>query len=133
MTDLLAGQVQLKMDTYTTSNPHVLAGKLRMLGIASRHRSKLMPQTPTIAEMGLPGYEGILWNALMAPAGTPQAIIDRLAAASAKAARSPDVAERLLRDGVDPVGGTPQELAALITRELPQWRELIKAANIKLE
>ncbi|WP_068018498.1 tripartite tricarboxylate transporter substrate binding protein [Rhodoplanes sp. Z2-YC6860] len=133
MNDLLAGVVQLKMDTYTTSNPQVTAGKLRMLGIASRHRSKLMPDTPTIAEMGLPGYEGILWNAIMAPAGTPKPIIDRLAAASAKAARAPEIAERLQRDGVDPVGGTPEELAALIGRELPQWRNLAKAANIKLE
>jgi tripartite-type tricarboxylate transporter receptor subunit TctC len=133
MNDLLAGVVQLKMDTYTTSNPQVTAGKLRMLGIASAHRSKLMPDTPTIAEMGLPGYEGILWNAIMAPAGTPKPIIEKLAAASAKAARAPDVAERLTRDGVDPVGGTPQELAALIARELPQWRDLAKAANIKLE
>ncbi len=133
MNDLLAGVVQLKMDTYTTSNPQVAAGKLRMLGIASSHRSKLMPETPTIAEMGLPGYEGILWNAIMAPTGTPKFIIDRLAAASAKAAWSPDVAERLTRDGVDPVGGTPEALAALISRELPQWRDLAKAANIKLE
>ncbi len=133
MNDLLAGVVQLKMDTYTTSNPQVQAGKLNMLGIASRHRSKLMPDTPIIAEMGLPGYEGILWIAMMAPSGTPQAVVERLAAASAKAARTPDVAERLVRDGVDPVGGTPQELAALIGRELPQWRELAKAANIKLE
>jgi tripartite-type tricarboxylate transporter receptor subunit TctC len=133
MTDLLAGQVQLKMDTYTTSNPHVLAGKLRMLGIASSHRSKLMPDTPTIAEMGLPGYEGILWIALMAPTGTPQAIIEKLAATSAKAARASDIVERLQRDGVEPVGGTPSELANLIARELPQWRELAKAANIKLQ
>ncbi len=81
----------------------------------------------------MPGYEGILWNALMAPAGMPQPIIDRLAAASAKAARSPEVAERLTRDGVDPVGGTPEALAALIARELPQWRDLAKAANIRLE
>ena len=104
-----------------------------MLGIASRERSKLMPDTPTIAEMGLPGYEGILWIALMAPAGTPAAVIDRLAAASAKAARAPDIAEKLQRDGVDPIGGTPQELGAMIARELPQWRELAKAANIKLQ
>jgi tripartite-type tricarboxylate transporter receptor subunit TctC len=133
MNDLLAGVVQLKMDTYTTSNPQVTAGKLRMLGIASTHRSKLMPDTPTIAEMGLPGYEGILWIAMMVPAGTPKPVIDKLAAASAKAARAPDVAERLIRDGVDPVGGTPEGLAALISRELPQWRDLAKAANIKLE
>jgi tripartite-type tricarboxylate transporter receptor subunit TctC len=133
MTDLLAGQVQLKMDTYTTSNPQVVAGKLRMLGIASRQRSKLMPDTPTIAEMGLPGYEGILWIAILAPAGTPQPIVDQLAAASAKAARTPDIIERLQRDGVEPVGGTPAELGQLIARELPQWRELAKAANIKLQ
>jgi tripartite-type tricarboxylate transporter receptor subunit TctC len=133
MTDLLAGVVQLKLDTYTTSNPQVVAGKLRMLGIASRHRSKLMPDTRTIAEMGLPDYEGILWIAIMAPAGTPQAIVDKLAAASAKAARTPEIVERLQRDGVEPVGGTPSELAVLIARELPQWRELAKAASIKLQ
>src|SRR3954454_14964984 len=133
MNDLLAGVVQLKMDTYTTSNPQVVVGKLNMLGIASRHRSKLMPDTPTIAEMGLPGYEGILWIAMMAPAGTPKAIVDKLAAASAKAARAPDIVERLERDGVEPVGGTPSQLAQLIARELPQWRELAKAANIKLQ
>jgi tripartite-type tricarboxylate transporter receptor subunit TctC len=69
----------------------------------------------------------------MAPASTPKPVIDKLAAASAKAARAPDVAERLIRDGVDPVGGTPEGLAALIARELPQWRDLAKAANIKLE
>jgi tripartite-type tricarboxylate transporter receptor subunit TctC len=133
MNDLLAGVVQLKMDTYTTSNPQVTAGKLRMLGIASHRRSRLMPDTPTMAEMGLPDYVGILWNAIMAPAGTPKPIIDKLAAASAKAARTPQVVERLQRDGIDPVGGTPEELAALIGRELPQWRNLAKAANIKLE
>jgi tripartite-type tricarboxylate transporter receptor subunit TctC len=133
MTDLLAGLVQLKLDTYATSNQQVEAGRLRMLGIASAHRSRLMPEVPTIAEMGLPGYEGILWNAIMAPAGTPQAIVDRLAAASAKAARAPDIVEKLQHDGVDPVGGTPAEFAALIARELSQWRELARAANIKLQ
>src|SRR6267154_752762 len=124
MTDLLAGQVQLKLDTYATANQLVADSKLRMLGIASHQRSKLMPDTPTIAEMGLPGYEGILWIAIMAPAGTPQAIVDKLAVASAKAARTPDISERLQRDGVEPVGGTPSELGQLIARELPQWREL---------
>jgi tripartite-type tricarboxylate transporter receptor subunit TctC len=133
MTDLLAGVVQLKMDTYTTSNPQVVAGRLVMLGIASRHRSKLMPDTPTIAELGLPGYEGMLWIAILAPAGTPKAVIDKLAAASAKAARAPDIVTRLQRDGVEPVGGAPAELGSLIARELPQWRELAKAANIKLQ
>ena len=133
MTDLLGNVVQIKLDTYATSNPQVTAGKLNMLAIASSHRSKLMPDIPTIAELGLPGYEGILWIGMMAPAGTPKAIIDKLAAASAKAARDPGVVERLTRDGVDLIGGTPAEMKALIARELPQWRDLAKAANIKLQ
>jgi tripartite-type tricarboxylate transporter receptor subunit TctC len=133
MTDLLADVVQLKLDTYATSHPQVAAGRLRMLGIASGHRSKLMPDVPTIAEMGLPGYEGNLWIGMMAPAGTPQAIIDKLAAAGAKAARAPKVVERLRHDGVEPVGGTPADMGALIAREIPQWRDLAKAADIKLQ
>jgi tripartite-type tricarboxylate transporter receptor subunit TctC len=133
MTDLLSGVVQLKLDSYATSNAQVAAGGLRMLGIAASRRSPLMPDMPTIAELGLPGYEAILWVGLMAPAGTPQAVIDRLAAASRKAANDPAIVERLQRDGVDPVGGTPAQFGALIARELPQWRELAKAANIKLQ
>ena len=92
-----------------------------------------MPDVPTVAEMGLPGYEGILWIGLIAPAGTPQPIVDRLAAAAAKAVRSPDLAARLTKDGIDPVGNTPAEFGALIARELVQWRDLVKAANIKPE
>jgi tripartite-type tricarboxylate transporter receptor subunit TctC len=130
---LLSGVVQLKLDTYATSHGQVDAGGLRMLGIASSHRSKLMPDMPTIAEMGLPGYEGILWIGLLAPAGTPQAVIDRLAAASQQAAAAPEIIERLQRDGVDPVGGTPAQFQSVIARELVQWRDLAKAANITLQ
>jgi tripartite-type tricarboxylate transporter receptor subunit TctC len=133
MNDLLSGVVQLKLDTYATSNQHVLAGKLNYLGIASRARSKLLPNVPTIAEMGLPGYEGILWIGLVAPGATPKPVIERLQAASAKAMRAPDVIEKLQRAGIEPVGGTTADFAALIARELPQWRELVKSANIKVQ
>jgi tripartite-type tricarboxylate transporter receptor subunit TctC len=133
MNDLLAGIVQLKLDTYATSHPHVAAGKLHMLGIASQKRSRLMPETPTIAEMGLPDYEGILWIGMVAPTGTPKPIIEKLAAANARAVRAPDVTEKLQNIGVDPVGGTTDEFAKLIARELPQWRDLVRAANIKLQ
>jgi tripartite-type tricarboxylate transporter receptor subunit TctC len=133
MTDLLSGTVQLKLDTYATSHGQVEAGGLRMLGIASAHRSKLMPDMPTIAELGLPGYEGILWIGLLAPAGTPQSVVDKLAAASHKAATAPEIVERLQRDGVDLVGGTPAQFQAVIARELVQWRDLAKAANITLQ
>jgi tripartite-type tricarboxylate transporter receptor subunit TctC len=133
MTDLLAGQVQLKMDTYATANQHVAQGKLRALAFASRVRSTLMPDVPTIAEMDLPGYEGILWIGIVAPAGTPQPVIDKLAASVRRAVRTPELAERLARDGVDPVGGTPQSFASLIAREVGEWRNLAQSAKITLD
>jgi tripartite-type tricarboxylate transporter receptor subunit TctC len=133
MTDLLAGQVQLKMDTYATANQHVAQGKLRALAFASRERSALMPNVPTVAEMGLPGYEGILWIGIVAPAATPKAVIEKLAAAVQRAVRTPELAERLRRDGVEPVGGTPEAFAALIAKEIVQWRELAAAAKITLD
>jgi len=132
MTDLLAGQVQLKMDTYATAAPQVAAGRLRALAYAGRARSALMPDVPAIAEM-LPGYEGVLWMGLVAPAGTPQSVIETLAAAVKRAVGSADLAERLKRDGIDPVGGAPQEFGAQIAREITQWRELAKSVDIKLD
>jgi tripartite-type tricarboxylate transporter receptor subunit TctC len=133
MTDLLAGQVQLKMDTYATAAQHVAQGRLRALAFASRTRSALLPDVPTIAEMGLPGYEGVLWMGIVAPAATPAAIVARLAAASARTVRMPVLAAQLARDGVDPVGGTPAEFARLIATEIGQWRELGRSANITLD
>jgi len=133
MTDLLAGQVQLKMDTYATANPLVSEGKLRALAYAARSRLQHMPNVPTVAEMGSPGYEGILWMGMVAPAGTPKAIIDRLAAASTRAVNDPELRARFARDGIDPVGNTPEQFSAIIAKELVQWRDLVKSANIKPE
>jgi tripartite-type tricarboxylate transporter receptor subunit TctC len=133
MTDLLAGQVQLKMDTYTTSAPLIADGRLRALAIASRERSAQLPDVATVAELGVAGYEGILWIGLMAPAGTPKAIIDKLAAATRDAVRSPTTAARLRHDGVDIAGSTPDAFAALIAKEIVQWRELAQSARITLD
>jgi tripartite-type tricarboxylate transporter receptor subunit TctC len=133
MTDLLAGQVQLKMDTYATASQLVADGKLRALAFASRERSALMPDVPTVAEMGLPGYEGILWIGMVAPAGVPKPVIDKLAAAVQRAVRAPALAERLKRDGVEPVGSTPQAFGEVIARETKEWRALAQAARISLE
>jgi tripartite-type tricarboxylate transporter receptor subunit TctC len=133
MTDLLAGQVQLKMDTYATAAQHVADRKLNALAFASRERSTLMPNLPTVAEMGLPGYEGILWIGMMAPAGTPKPVIDKLMTAVQSAARTPALADRLKRDGVEPAAGTPQAFATLITKEIAQWRNLAQSAKITLD
>jgi tripartite-type tricarboxylate transporter receptor subunit TctC len=133
MTDLLAGQVQLKMDTHATSAPHVAAGKLRALAIASRTRSPLAPDLPTIAELGVADYEGILWVGVMAPAGTPRAVVEKLAAACDRAVRSAELIERFRNDGIDPGGGTPASFGERVTREIAQWRDLIKAVKINVE
>jgi len=134
LADLLAGHVQLKLDTYATSAPLIAAGRLKALAIASRARSPLMPNLPTVAESGLPGYEGVLWMGIVAPAGTPPPIIAKLAAACAASVRASDLRERLMADGIDPVDGSgPAAFAALIARELPQWRALVREAHITVE
>ena len=115
------------------SHQHVAQGRLRALGLASRQRSPLMPEVPTIAELGLPGYEGILWIGIVAPAATPKAVIEKLAAVSRRAVGSPELAERLRRDGVEPVGSAPEAFAALISEEIAQWRNLAQSARITLD
>jgi tripartite-type tricarboxylate transporter receptor subunit TctC len=131
--DLVAGRVQLKLDSLATSTPHLQSGALRLLAIASSARSPMAPETPTIVESGLPGFEGILWMGVLAPAGTPPEVVVALAQAVSRAVRTPEVAERLSAQGVEPVGGTPAEFAAQIAREIPLWREVIRAANIRPE
>ena len=133
MSDLLAGHVQLKLDTYATSAPLIAAGRLKALAIASRARSPLLPSLPTIAESGLPGYEGVLWLGVIAPAGTPKPVIAALADACTKAVRSPELRARLAADGIDPTEGGPDAFSALIARELPQWRALVHDAHIIAE
>jgi len=133
MTDLLAGVVQLKLDTYATSNDHVAARKLRALAFASARRSSLMPQLPTVAEQGFPGYEGVLRIGLMAPGGVPAGTIDLFAAAISEAVRSQELAARLKRDGIEPVGSKAAEFGALIAKEVAQWRDLAKAVQMTID
>ena len=133
MADLLGGHVQLKLDTIATSAKLVADGKLRALAYAALARSPLMPNVPTVAEMGLPGYEGILWLGLLVPAATPKPIIDQLAAASTRAVHTPQLVERFQHDGIDVVGTTPAEFGKLITDEIAQWRALGEKVQITLE
>ena len=133
LADLVAGQVQLKLDTYATAGQFVAERKLNALAITSLARSKLLPDVPTVAENGLPGFEGYLWMGLVAPAGTPGMALDRLAAASNRALRTPELLERFDKEGIEPVGGTPEEFRALVAREIAQWRELAKATKIAVD
>jgi len=132
-TDLLAGVVQLKLDTFATSNDYVAAGKLRALAFATARRSSLMPQLPTVAEQGFPGYEGVLWIGLMAPAGVPAGMIDLFATAVGEAVRSEGLAARLKRDGIEPIGSKAADFGALIAKEVAQWRELARAVQMTVD
>lgn len=132
LADLVAGQVQAKLDTYTTSAQFVADKRLNALAITSAKRLKQLPDMPTVME-SVPGFEGYLWMGLVAPAGTPQPVLDKLAAATKRAVDLADVQARFDKDGVEPSGSGPAEFKDLISREIAQWRELAKQADIKVE
>jgi tripartite-type tricarboxylate transporter receptor subunit TctC len=129
--DLLAGRVSMSFGNIVNVLPLVRDGKLRAFAVTSIKRSGIAPDIPTMAESGYPGFEAVPWFGLMAPAGTPPAIIEKLHRATAKIMAMPEVRKKLNDIGADAIGGTPAELAAVIERELPQWAKVIKAAGIK--
>jgi tripartite-type tricarboxylate transporter receptor subunit TctC len=128
---LLSGQVQLYFATISTALPHVKAGKLRALAVTTAKRSIVAPEFPTIAEAGVPGYEHASWIGLLAPARTPASIVSRLNSESIKVVNAPEVKSLLLRDGLEPVGDSPQEFAAVVKQEVSKWMAVVKAAGIK--
>jgi tripartite-type tricarboxylate transporter receptor subunit TctC len=132
LADLVAGQVQAKLDTYATSGQFIADKRLKPLAVTSTKRLKQLPDVATVAET-VPGAEGYLWMGIVAPSGTPQAILDKLAAAAGRAVARPEVQARFDKDGVEPVGGGPAEFKAQIAREIAQWRELAKQTEIKVE
>jgi tripartite-type tricarboxylate transporter receptor subunit TctC len=127
---LLSGQVQLYFATISTALPHVRSGKLRALAVTSVKRSAVAPEYPTVAEAGVPGYEHASWVGLLAPARTPAAIVTKLNAESVKIVHAADVKAAFLRDGLEPVGDTPQQFAALVKQEVAKWKAVVKAAGI---
>lgn len=124
--DLVAGRLHAAISSIVSGGPHVKAGRLRALGVTSAQRSTAWPDVPTIAEQGLPGFEATAWYGLVVPARTPVAVINRLSAAAAQAAKSPGISGRIKSLGGEAVGSTPAEFRQLITREIPRWRALIK-------
>jgi tripartite-type tricarboxylate transporter receptor subunit TctC len=130
-TDLLAGRTQLMFDALASVAPHVKSGKLKLLAVAGPVRSALLPDTPTIAESGLPGFGATSWGALLAPAGTPKAVIDKLYQESVAALNSPDVKERLGALGAEVVASTPEQLADLMQREETRYTKMVRDLQIK--
>jgi tripartite-type tricarboxylate transporter receptor subunit TctC len=133
VTDLLAGNISMYFSTTPSSMPHVRTGRLRALAVTSAKRSDIVPNIPTMAEAALPGFEMSAWHALFAPAATPPAVLKKLADEVVRALRQPDVKERLAAQGVDAVGTTPEELAAIIKENIAKYAKLVKAADIRIE
>ena len=134
MKDLLGGRLQLMLAQVPSALPQIKAGKLRPLGVASSAPLAALPEVPTIAAAaGLPGYEAVSWYALMAPAGTPKDVVEKIHSDVAKVLQFPEVRERLAGMGAEPSGEAPAELAARIKSEYERWGEVVRKANIKAD
>jgi tripartite-type tricarboxylate transporter receptor subunit TctC len=133
MSAVLSGEVQLFFAQSSAALPYVKTGKVTALGVASAKRIASAPELPTMAEAGLPDFEVTSWYALVAPAGTPAAIVERLNAETVKALASADVRDRLATLGVEPVGNSPSEFAAMQKNETTRWGKLAKEANLRLD
>lgn len=133
VTAVVAGDVQMMFAAAPTALPHVAGGKLRALAVASPKRMATAPALPTMDEAGLPGFDVTSWYSIVAPAGTPPAVIDRLQKEIAKAVQLPDVKARLAGLGAEPIANTPAEFAVMIKGETAKWGKIVKDANIKVE
>ena len=133
LTDLLAGHVNLMFAPAQVVMPHVQAGKLKALALTGSKRSETLPNLPTVAESGLPGYEAVGWFGLLAPAATPKATVAKLAVEANRVLAMSDVREKMLGLGADPSGNTPEEFARFIHDDQAKWSKLMKEAGIKAE
>ena len=130
LTDLVAGHIQVSWGTMPPTLPHVRAGRLKGLAVGSLQRAKAIPELPTVVELGYPGYEAGSWFGMLAPAGTPRAIVARLNKEVNKALAAPELNERFSAEGAEPAANTPEEFAAFIRAEIVKWGKVVKAAGI---
>jgi tripartite-type tricarboxylate transporter receptor subunit TctC len=131
LTDVIAGHVPIYLAPLSDAVPHATSGALRLLAVSSEKRAPQIPNVPTFMESGFPGFKTLTWNGLLAPAGTPKEIIDRIAKEIASAVKDPKFIERLDAFGVDPLGNTPEEFAAMIAADIPFWAEAAKIAGVE--
>jgi tripartite-type tricarboxylate transporter receptor subunit TctC len=131
--DVLGGQVQMMFDAITTMAPNVKAGQVRALATTGARRSIVLPDVPTLAEAGVPGYEATIWIGIMAPKGTPQAIVDKLNTAITKATDHAEVRKMWAEQGAVPMTMTPAEFGAYLDKDIAKWANVVKTANIKID
>ena len=133
MTALMSGELQCLLAGLATVMPQTRSGKVKALAVTGATRAKVAPDVPTVAEAGLAGYEFVVWYGVMVPGGTPRPIIAKLHAEIAKLLKSPATSERYAAAGLEPVSNTPDEFAALLKREIPQWKKVAQDANIRAD
>jgi tripartite-type tricarboxylate transporter receptor subunit TctC len=133
LNDVMGGQIAVTIDNMPPYVPQVRAGKIRALAVSTAKRSTAMPDLPTIAEAGVTGYDAGAWFGLLAPAGTPKAVVDTLSTETARILKLPEVSKRISELGAEPVGGTPEQFAAFIKSEIDKWAKVIKDANVELQ
>ncbi|MEY2771845.1 MAG: hypothetical protein RIQ38_2264 [Pseudomonadota bacterium] len=133
LTDVLAGRIDTTFDSYTVYEEHIKAGKVQALAVTSARRMGVLPQTPTIAESGLAGYEVANWLGLLAPTGTPREVVNALHAATAKAMADAGMRRQLTGLGIEPTMTSPDEFGALIRSEIPKWARIVKASGAQVD
>ncbi len=133
VTDTISGQVQVIFDTLPSAMPFIKSGQLKALAVTSLQRDPSLPNLPTLAESGLPGYEVGSWYGLLAPAGTPPVIIDKLSKLVAQLVHRPDIKQKLLERGAAPIGNTPAEFASYISNELKKWAPIVRASGAQVD
>ena len=131
LTDVIAGHVKTYFSNLSVVVPHANSGALKMLGVTAERRLPAIPDVPTFIESGFPAFRILTWNGLMAPAGTPAGIIDRMAQEVARAVKDPKFVERLAGDGFDPLGNRPDQFAAMIAEDIPFWADAVKLAGVQ--
>ena len=133
LTDTMGGQTQLMFDTMLSAMPHVKGGKLKALAVTSAARSPVAPDVPTVAESGLPGYEAIAWNGLLAPAGTPPEVLARLSAELKRVLAAPDVKEKFEAQGFGASWNSPEDFGRFMTAEVDKWAKVVKVSGAKVD
>jgi tripartite-type tricarboxylate transporter receptor subunit TctC len=131
LNDLLGGQINLSIAAAVSALPHIKSGRLRNLAIGDSKRSTILPDLPTIAEAGVPGYQAVIWSGMLAPAKTPRAIIDKLYKETVRVVQAPEFKERLVQLGSDAVGSTPEQWGEFIKTEIDKWGKIAKIAGVK--
>ena len=131
--DAVAGVVSMTFGDAGSSTPMVLDNRIRAIAVTSKNRSRLLPEVPSVAESGYPGFEAVAWHGILAPAKTPPAIIKKLNQEIAKVLKDPEIRARFSKDGLEIVGGSPEDFSIYIKAEVDKWGKVVRESNIKID